>query len=136
VTARQYRWLNWGLALGLLILLTAPRAVTVSADGSGLLLPGGRAVPELCLTKRATGQECSSCHLGRSIVLATKGDMARSIAHHPGGVVLVAWTAVQAIVRIVLALAFAGLARHWWIDMVVTFGTLTTATLGIVTMGR
>jgi hypothetical protein len=136
VTARQYRWLNWGLAFGLLILLTAPRSVVVSADGSRLLLPGGRAVPELCLTKRATGQECSSCHLGRSIVLATKGDMARSIAHHPGGVVLVAWTALQALVRVVLALAFAGLARHWWIDLTVTLLTLTFATVGIVGIGR
>ncbi len=134
MSARQYRWWNWGLAVGLLAMLAAPQAVTVSSDDSRILLPGNRAVPDLCLTKRATGLECSSCHLGRSIVLAAQGEMARSMAHHPGGIVLVAWTAVQTLVRIALALAFAGLARYWWVDLTVTLVTLTSATVGIVAM--
>ncbi len=131
MNARQYASLNQGLALGLLLLLTAPNALSVSADGARLLLPGGRAVPELCMTRRATGDECGSCHLGRSLVLAAQGDVGRSMAHHPGGIVLVAWTAVQALARMVLAFAFAGLARHWWIDLTITLGTLTAAVLGI-----
>lgn len=135
MSTRQYRCLNWGLALGLLLLLTAPRALSLSPDGVGLLMPGGRAVPELCLTKRATGRECGSCHLGRSVVLAAQGDIGRSVAQHPGGVVLVAWTALQALVRMVLAFAFAGLARHWWIDLTVTLGTLTATTLAVVALG-
>jgi hypothetical protein len=136
MSARQYRWVNWGVAVGLLAVLTVPQALTVAADGGRVLLPGDRVAPELCLTKRATGRECSSCHLGRSVVLAAQGEMARAIAHHPGGVVLVAWTAVQALVRLVLAMAFAGLARYWWVDLSVTLGTLTAATLGVVAMGR
>jgi hypothetical protein len=136
MSARQYRWVNWGVAAGLVAMLTVPQVLTVSADGSGILLPGDRVAPELCLTKRATGRECSSCHLGRSLVLAAQGEMARSVAHHPGGVVLVAWTAIQALVRIVLALAFTGLARYWWMDLAVTLGTLTSATVGILAMGR
>lgn len=135
MSPRQYRWVNAALAAGLLAMLAVPHALAVSPDGGRLALPGGRPVPELCLTKRATGRECSSCHLGRSVVLAAKGEMARSIVQHPGGVVLVAWTAVQAVVRVVLVLAFAGLARYWWIDLTVTLMTLTSATLGIVAMG-
>jgi hypothetical protein len=135
MTARQYRWLNWGLAAGMLALIGLTHVVTLSADGSRIHLPGGRPVPELCLTKRATGQECGSCHLGRSLVLAAQGDLVRSVAHHPGGVVLVAWTALQAVVRVVLAIAFAGLARYWWIDLTVTLATLTSAMLGVVARG-
>ena len=135
MSGRQYRRLNWGLAIGLLMLITAPGALSVSGDGARLLLPGGRAVPELCLTKRATGLECGSCHLGRSIVLAAQGEVTRSMAHHTGGIVLVGWSAIHALVRIGLALAFAGLARYWWIDLTVTLATLTAATVGVIILG-
>jgi hypothetical protein len=131
VSERQYRWLNGWLALALLLLAAGPRALTVSPDGARLLLPGGRALPELCLTKRTTGRECGSCHLGRSMVLATRGEFDRSIDQHPGGIILVGWIALQALVRVVLAFAFAGLGRLWWVDLSVTLGSLATAA-GIV----
>jgi hypothetical protein len=124
VSARDYRRLNVWLAAGLLLLLAAPRVLSVSPDGAGLLLPGGHTVPELCLVKRTTGAECGSCHLGRSVVLAAQGEFGPSIDHHSGGVLLVGWVGLQALLRLVLALAFAGLARHWWIDLTATMGSL------------
>jgi len=135
MTPQQYRRLNWVLVAGLLVLLASPRVFSVTPDGARLLLPGGRAVPELCLTKRATGRECGSCHLGRAVVLAAQGDVARSITHHRGGVVLVGWTAVQALVRLLCALAFTRLARHWLVDVSLTLGTLLSATLATIAMG-
>jgi hypothetical protein len=134
VSAHQYRRLNLWLAVGLLLLVTAPRALSVSPDGGRLLLPGGSSVPELCLTKRATGAECGSCHLGRSVVLALQGEVGRSLDHHPGGVILAGWVGLQALLRIVLVLAFAGLSRHWWIDLTLTLGSLAAVAGGVAAL--
>ena len=127
MSARQYRMANAWLAIALLMMLAAPRLLSVSPDGARLLLPGGGVLPELCLTKRTTGRECSSCHLGRSVVLASHGNFAQSFEQHAGGVVLVAWLGLQALVRIILVFAFARLARLWWVALSVTLATLAAA---------
>lgn len=131
MSARQYRWMNAWLAVALLVLAMAPRAFTITPDGGRLLLPGGAAVPELCAVKRTTGRECGSCHLGRSVVLAAKGDFTRSVEHHAGGVILLGWVAVQALLRAILALTFARLARHWWVDLTITLASLAAAAVAV-----
>lgn len=127
MSARAYRLVNAWVAFGLLIVLAAPRAFTVSPDGGRLLLPGGRPVPELCLTKRTTGRECSSCHLGRSVVLASHGEFGRSLEHHGGGVILFGWTALQLLARIALVFAIGPAARLWWVDLTATLASLAVA---------
>ena len=114
--ASRYRAANLALALASLLLLLAPRALTLTPAGDGLLLPGGRRVPELCLRKRLTGEPSRSCHLGRSVVLGAQGAFEASLAQHPGGVLLVSWLALQALLRLGLGLARVS-GRLWWLDL-------------------
>ena len=119
----RYRALNVALGLTSLLLLAAPRALTLTPAGDGLLLPGGARVPELCLRKRLTGEPARSCQLGRSVVLAAHGEMEPSLARHPGGLLLWGWVAAHAAVRLGLALA-AVPGRRWWIDLTFTAASL------------
>jgi len=58
----------------------------VSPEGGGLLVPGGLRIPELCVSKLTTGLPCPGCGFGRSVVLAARGQLERSAAFHPAGV--------------------------------------------------
>jgi len=73
---------------------------------TGALLPPDRPFPfDLCLWHRLTGFDCLGCGLTRSVCHLLHGDIARSLALHPAGVVVVAITAV-------LALRGLGLTRR------------------------
>lgn len=88
----------------LAIALALGFALRVSDDGGHLLAPGGRVLPDLCLSVVVFGVECPSCGLGRSVVRALDGDAGQSAVAHPGGVVLVGWVLSQLAARIVFAL--------------------------------
>jgi hypothetical protein len=120
---RRYRLVNLALAGGFLLLLAAPRAFVLTPSGDGLMLLNGFRGPELCLRKRLTGRPSSSCHLGRSVVLATHGMVGESIARHPGGVLLWGWLAAQVVLRLGFSAApFKG--RLWWLDVALTMTSL------------
>lgn len=107
----------------MLLSVAAPRLLTLTPAGDGLLLPGGSRVPELCLRKRLTGQSSRSCHIGRSIVLAAHGSFHESAARHPGGMLLWGWAALHGLARLALVL-LVPLARLWWVDLTLTSGSL------------
>ena len=120
---RRYRSANLLLAAASLLLVAAPRALTLTPSGDGLLLPGGGRVPELCLRKRLTGEPSRSCHIGRSVVLAAHGDLGDSAARHPGGLLLFGWLAAHGVARLGLVLA-APRGRLWWLDLALTAASL------------
>lgn len=130
-----YPWANRALAVGFLLMLAAPLALRVSADGERVLLPGGFGVPELCLYKRTTGFDCRSCHLGRSVVLAAHGQLESSLNHHRGGVLLLAWIGVQAAARLILSFTGAFLAPFWRWDLTVSVASLIAVGVAIPVIG-
>lgn len=105
------------------MVLAAPLALRVTADGTGLMLGTWR-IPETCAVLLATGRQCPTCHLGRSIVALVHGDVAGSLRHHTGGVLLVGWAVLQALARLVLAWR-APDVRYWWADLSVSAVSLT-----------
>jgi hypothetical protein len=115
----SYRKVNIMLAVVSLLLLAAPRALTLTPAGDGLLVPGGGRVPELCLRKRLTGMPSRSCNMGRSVVLASHGAFQASVARHPGGVLLWGWLAIHAVARFALALR-PPRTEKWWLDLTFT----------------
>lgn len=86
--------------------------------------------------KRATGLDCKSCHIGRSVILAAHGDLVGSISRHRGGVILYGWLVVQAAARLILFFAGFALARFWWLDLSLSLGSLTAASGAVVWIGR
>ncbi len=131
-----YGWVNRGLAGVFLLILAAPLPLRVSADGGRVLLPGGVALPELCMYKRATGLDCKSCHIGRSLILAAHGDLEGSVSRHRGGVILYGWVVVQAAARLILSFGGLALARFWWLDLSLSLGSLTAASGAVIWIGR
>jgi hypothetical protein len=127
-----YRRANLGAAALLAAVLVAPWFVVVSADGGSLgLRATSLRVPELCLTKRLTGQACRTCGLGRSVVLASRLDFEQSRDFHPGGRWLWSWTAVATLLR--LAVAVVGVPRrYWWLDLGVMAGSFVVVSLIVV----
>jgi len=102
------------------LLLIVPLAFTVAEDGSGIRLRGTAvALPDLCLRKTLTGTECSTCGLGRSVVLAASLKLQDSRRAHPGGAWLWGWLASMTLLRIAAA-AGAVPIRFWWLDLGVT----------------
>ena len=105
----HYRRFHTAIAVLLGLGIAASQLLSVTPDGEGLLVLERSRMPELCLIKRTTGKECSSCHLGRSVVLAARGSLRESIDHHRGGVLLLGLSLVQLVAR--LGMLAAG-ARH------------------------
>lgn len=132
----DFRWLNAALAAAFILALAAPLPLRVSADGERVLAPGGGVLPELCMYKRTTGDDCMSCHLGRSVILAAHGDWQGSLQRHRGGVILYGWTALQALTRLALAFASAFAARFWILDLSVSMSSLTAALGAVLFIGR
>jgi len=65
---------------------------------AGALLPPDRPFPfDLCLWHRLTGFDCLGCGLTRSVSYMMHGDIARSLALHPAGVIVAAIIAVLAV---------------------------------------
>lgn len=101
------------------LLLMAPLALEVTPAGDGVVLLGSYRLPELCLSQRLFGRVCPSCNLGRSVILLLHADLAGSLARHPGGIWLVAWTVAHGIYRAGLVLVRAPV-RLWPIDLGIT----------------
>lgn len=126
-----YRWSNVAFGtLSVLVLLVA-RSFSVTPTGDGLVGPGGWRVPELCLTKRSTGHPCPTCSLGRSIVLAVHGDIARSREHHRGGILVAGWLVLHAFVRVLGALRPPP-GRFWRLDLTLTAVSLLALSAAIL----
>jgi hypothetical protein len=117
----RYRAVNLGLALASLLLLAAPRALSIAPGGDGLLLGEAR-LPDLCMWRRM-GQTGPTCGLGRSVVLAAQGSFDASAARHPGGIILLAALALHGAARAGLGLAGAS-GRRWWLDLAVSAACL------------
>jgi hypothetical protein len=129
----RYRQVNLGLALASVLVLAAPWTLTLTPAGDGLLLMSAWKVPELCLRKRLTGHPARSCHLGRSVVLASQGALRASLAQHPGGVLLVGWVALHGLLRLVLGLArWSG--RRWWLDLTMTASSLFVVSAAVAAL--
>lgn len=126
-----YRWSNVALGTLTVLVLLAARSFSVTPEGDGLVGPGGWRVPELCLTKRLTGQPCPTCNLGRSIVLAAHGDVARSRKLHRGGVLVAAWLALHTFLRGLGALCPPS-GRFWWVDLALTGASLVAVAVAIL----
>lgn len=116
-----FRALNLALAGVSFLLFLGLGLLSPTAAGDGLALPGGARLPELCLTKRLTGEPCPSCGLGRSLVLAVHGQLRASRAQHPGGLLLLGWGGLHGLVRLALGLRARG--RFTWLDLAATAGS-------------
>lgn len=125
---------NLFLAGALALLLLVPLALAVSPDGDGLLLPGGARLPSLCLVRHLTGRPCPTCALGRSIVLAVHGRVGASWDAHRGGLVVLAWVLVQALVRLRLAVA-PPRAWQWRRDAALSAASLLLLWAATVALG-
>lgn len=130
----RYRAANLALAALFLLLLAAPRALAVTPAGEGVLLPGGARLPELCLKKRLTGVPCSTCGVTRSIVAAAHGDLAGSVERHPGGLLLLAWVALQVPLRLALAAKPRGPRLPYW-DLGITAASLLAVMAAVSLIG-
>ncbi len=129
--AQTYRTFNAALAIGSLLLGLVAWSFTVTADGEGLIGIGGWRVPELCATKRLTGRPCASCNLARSVVLAVQGDVARSRASHPGGVLVAGWLALHVLLRALGAFRPPA-PKFWRLDLAVTAFSLLVLLLAVL----
>jgi hypothetical protein len=81
---------------------SATRAIQATAPALllllGAILPPDRPIPfDLCLWHRLTGWRCLGCGLTRSVAHLMHGDVARSVALHPAGPVVVAVLALLAV---------------------------------------
>lgn len=112
------------------MLLAVPLAFSIAPGGEGLLALGRWPVPETCAVKLATGRDCPTCHLGRSIVALAHGDLAASRRHHQGGAWLVGVVALQLPLRIALALARPR-GTLWLLDLTVTLVVLSSVTAAV-----
>lgn len=126
-----YRCSNIALGTLTVLVLLVARSFSVTPTGDGLVGPGGWHVPELCVTKRLTGHPCPTCSLGRSIVLAAHGDIARSREYHRGGILVAAWLALHAFVRALGGLC-APSGKVWWLDVTLTAVSLVALSVAVL----
>jgi hypothetical protein len=103
VSGRAHRTAAAAFGLVALAAVVAPLAVGLTPDRDGLELAWGTRLPELCMSKRLTGEPCGSCGMGRSYVLAVHGDLGQSLALHPGGALLWCWLLAQSAFHLGLA---------------------------------
>lgn len=96
-----------------LVILTATLSILA---GALLLVParpgdplrvGGRALPNVCLLRQASGLPCPGCGLTRSLVAGVHADWAGSLAHHRLGLLVLGYLVLQSLTR----LAWVGLPR-------------------------
>ena len=129
---RWYRMANASSVVLLAALLLAPLAFDVHHDESDSLTLGGRSLPSMCLKQRISGEPCSTCGLGRSVVLLIHGDPSASAARHAGGSWLVGWVIGQLVFRFALAFVAVG-PRFLPVDGLLTATTFLGVCLRVAT---
>ncbi len=81
-------------------ILVLAMLLTPAPDTESSLRIGGRAVPNLCVMKQASGLPCPGCGLTRSVVAAANADWAGSLSHHRIGILVLVYLALQSLTRI------------------------------------
>jgi hypothetical protein len=128
-----YRRFNAVVFAILALVLASPVALRVTAHDGGVRVLDRFEVPDLCLKRRATGVNCSSCGIGRSIVCLLRGELEPSRAFHRGGGWVVAWLCAQLTLR--LGLIFASLGgRFAIVDGVTSATTFLLVCFGVTTI--
>ena len=113
----HYRFWNAVLLLGMLVVCLLLWTARATNNGIQLWL-SDRPLPPICPYKARAGIDCPTCGLTRSCITLLQGDYTRSVEFHPYGRLVIAFIAVQLLLR--TSLLLPGGHRFWKWDVAIT----------------